>query len=188
MLSQHVEFDAGGRRPAYASRRAGTRSPMSPATESRTIFDTPVVAPLLKRLSLGWLRVRGWQVQGAPAPEAALPPPRPGRREPRCDGFDVPARAPCVRRGAARQPQDPKTTPPALNPSADRTNGAATIAAPPTVNGTTIFFSFEFHIWDSDCCVLLSLMSSNLKDIFDLHMVCCWSCGIKYVFECICIK
>ena len=44
---------------------------MSPATESRTIFDTPVVAPLLKRLSLGWLRVRGWQVQGALAPEAA---------------------------------------------------------------------------------------------------------------------
>ena len=71
MLSQHVEFDAGGRRPAYASRRAETRSPMSPATESRTIFDTPVVAPMLKRLSLGWLRVRGWQVQGALAPEAA---------------------------------------------------------------------------------------------------------------------
>ncbi len=43
---------------------------MSP-TSHRTIFDTPVVAPMLKRLSVAWLRWRGWQGQGALPPEAA---------------------------------------------------------------------------------------------------------------------
>jgi len=47
MLSQRVEFEASGRQPAYASRRAENRSRMSSVTETRTIFDTPIVAPML---------------------------------------------------------------------------------------------------------------------------------------------
>lgn len=36
----------------------------------RTIFNTPVVSPLLRALSLAWLKLAGWQVQGQLPPEA----------------------------------------------------------------------------------------------------------------------
>ena len=39
-------------------------------TPARTLFDTPVISTALRGLSRGWLRWRGWEVQGALPPEA----------------------------------------------------------------------------------------------------------------------
>jgi 1-acyl-sn-glycerol-3-phosphate acyltransferase len=39
--------------------------------DQRTIFDTPLVATLLRAFSVGWLRWRGWKVEGALQPDAA---------------------------------------------------------------------------------------------------------------------
>lgn len=36
----------------------------------RTIFNTPVVSPVLRAFSLAWLKLAGWQVQGQLPPEA----------------------------------------------------------------------------------------------------------------------
>jgi 1-acyl-sn-glycerol-3-phosphate acyltransferase len=43
---------------------------MTFVTPTRTIFDTPLISTALRGLSRGWLRWRGWQVQGALPPEA----------------------------------------------------------------------------------------------------------------------
>lgn len=48
-----------------AAPRAGTIAPMH-----RTIFTTPVVSTLLRGVSLAWLRIAGWTVQGELVPEA----------------------------------------------------------------------------------------------------------------------
>ena len=43
---------------------------MTFSTPASTLFDTPVISTALRGVSRGWLRWRGWEVQGALPPEA----------------------------------------------------------------------------------------------------------------------
>jgi 1-acyl-sn-glycerol-3-phosphate acyltransferase len=43
---------------------------MTFVTPARTLFNTPLISTALRGLSRGWLRWRGWEVQGALPPEA----------------------------------------------------------------------------------------------------------------------